>query len=175
MSWCVGQANAKSAAAGPMAEVVKNSTQYLSDADLNAVAAYLKDVPAAKAQTVTKTAAIDKQAWSRGEALYFDNCTGCHMENGEGLPQAFPPIKGSSAVQAKMPDTVIHVVLAGSKIPATRGKPTGFAMPAFDGKLNDNEVADLVNYIRNAWGNHAPLTSADTVSKVRKNVEHGGG
>jgi mono/diheme cytochrome c family protein len=55
------------------------------------------------------------------------------------------------------------------------GKPTGFAMPAFNWKLDDKEVADLVNYIRNAWGNHASLTSADTVSKVRKNVEHGGG
>jgi mono/diheme cytochrome c family protein len=168
-------ANAKSAAAGPMAEVVKNSTQYLSDADLSAVAAYLKDSPVETDKTTTKTAAIDKQALSRGEALYFDNCTGCHMENGEGLAQAFPPLKGSSAVQAKTPDTVIHVVLAGAKIAATTGKPTGFAMPAFDWKLNDKEVADLVNYIRNAWGNHASLTSADTVSKVRRDVERDGG
>jgi mono/diheme cytochrome c family protein len=168
-------ANGKSAAAGPMVEVVKNSTQYLSDADLNAVAAYLKDSSAANAEAATKTAAIDKQALSRGEALYFDNCTGCHMENGEGLAQAFPPLKGSSAVQATLPDTVIHVVLAGAKMAATPGKPTGFAMPAFDWKLDDKEVVDLVNYIRNAWGNHASLTSADTVSKVRKNVEHGGG
>jgi mono/diheme cytochrome c family protein len=168
-------ANAKSAAAGPMAEVVQNSTQYLSDGDLNAVAAYLKDSAAEKTTATTKTTEIDKQAWSRGEALYVDNCTGCHMENGEGLAQAFPPIKGSSAVQAETPDTVIHVVLAGAKIPPTKDNPTGLAMPAFDRKLDDKEVADLVNYIRNAWGNQASLTSADTVSKVRKNVEHGGG
>jgi mono/diheme cytochrome c family protein len=168
-------ANVKSAAAGPMAEVVKNSTQYLSDADLSAVAAYLKDSPVEKDKATTKTVAIDKQALSRGEALYVDNCTGCHMENGEGLAQAFPPLKGSSAVQAKTPDTVIHVVLAGAKIAATTGKPTGFAMPAFDWKLDDKEIVDLVNYIRNAWGNHASLTSADTVSKVRRDVEHGGG
>ena len=168
-------ANAKSAAAGPMAEVVKNSTQYLSDADLSAIAAYLKDSPVEKDKATTKTAAIDKQALSHGEALYFDNCTGCHMENGEGLAQAFPPLKGSSAVQAKTPDTVIHVVLAGAKIAATKGKQTGLAMPAFDWKLDDKEVADLVNYIRNAWGNHASLTSVDTVSKVRRDVEHGGG
>jgi mono/diheme cytochrome c family protein len=168
-------ANAKSAAAGPMAKVVKNSTQYLSDADLNAVAAYLKDFPVEKAKTTTKAAEIDKRAWSRGEALYVDNCTGCHMGSGEGLAQVFPPIKGSSAVQAALPDTVIHVVLAGAKMAATPGKPTGFAMPAFDWKLDDKEVADLVNYIRNAWGNHASPTSADAVSKVRKNVERGGG
>jgi hypothetical protein len=52
------------------------------------------------------------------------------MENGEGLAQAFPPIKGSSAVQAETPDTVIHVVLAGAKIPPTEDNPTGLAMPA---------------------------------------------
>jgi len=167
-------ANDKSAAAGPMAEVIKNSTQHLSDADLNSIAAYLKGFPVGKVKATTTTE-INKQTLSRGEALYFDNCTGCHMENGEGLAQAFPPLKGSSAVQAKTPDTVIHVVLAGAKIAATKGKPTGFAMPAFDWKLDDKEVADLVNYIRNAWGNHASLTSADTVSKVRRDVEHGGG
>jgi len=168
-------ANAKSAAAGPMVEVVKNSTQYLSDVDLNAVAAYLKDFPAGKVEATTNTTEIDKQALSRGAALYADNCTGCHMESGEGLAQVFPPLKGSSAVQAESPDTVIHVVLAGAKVATTQGKPTGFAMPAFDWKLDDTEIADLVNYIRNAWGNHASLTSSDVVSKVRKDVEDGGG
>ena len=168
-------ANAKSAAGGPMAEVVKNSTQYLSDVDLNAIAVYLKDVPAEQARAAAKTTDIDKQAWSRGEALYVDNCTGCHMENGAGVAQIFPSLKGSSAVQAKLPDTVTHILLAGAKTAATPGKPTGFAMPAFARKLDDKEVADLVNYIRNAWGNHSSLTNQNAVSKVRKDVEHGGG
>ena len=168
-------ANAKSAAGGPMAEVVKNSTQYLSDVDLNAIAVYLKDVPAEQARAAAKATDIDKQAWSRGEALYVDNCTGCHMENGAGIAQIFPSLKGSSAVQAKLPDTVTHILLAGAKTAATPGKPTGFAMPAFARKLDDKEVADLVNYIRNAWGNHSSLTNQNAVSKVRKDVEHGGG
>jgi mono/diheme cytochrome c family protein len=158
-----------------MAEVVKNSTQYLSDVDLNAIAVYLKDVPAEQARAAAKTTDIDKQAWSRGEALYVDNCTGCHMENGAGVAQIFPSLKGSSAVQAKLPDTVTHILLAGAKTAATPGKPTGFAMPAFARKLDDKEVADLVNYIRNAWGNHSSLTNQNAVSKVRKDVEHGGG
>ena len=168
-------ANAKSAAGGPMTEVVKNSTQYLSDVDLNAIAVYLKDVPAEQARAAAKATDIDKQAWSRGEALYVDNCTGCHMENGAGVAQIFPSLKGSSAVQAKLPDTVTHILLAGAKTAATPGKPTGFAMPAFARKLDDKEVADLVNYIRNAWGNHSSLTNQNAVSKVRKDVEHGGG
>jgi mono/diheme cytochrome c family protein len=166
-------ANSKSAAAGPMAEVVKNSTQYLSDSDLNAIATYLKDFPVEK--TATQAAEIDKQDLSRGEALYVDNCTGCHMENGEGLTEVFPSLKASSAVQATLPDTVIHVVLAGAKAAATLSKPTGLAMPAFDRKLDDKQIADLVNYIRNAWGNHASQTDAGAVSKIRKDVENGGG
>ena len=157
-----------------MAEVVQNSTQYLSDADLTAIAAYLKDPPPKTPQRLLKRTEIDKQAWSRGEALYVDNCTGCHMENGEGLAQAFPPIKGSSAVQAKAPDTVIHVVLAGAKIPATKGNPTGLRCPRSIGSSTTSRSRSR-ELIRNAWGNHASLTSADTVSKVRKNVEHGGG
>ncbi|HEY5074020.1 MAG TPA: cytochrome c [Pyrinomonadaceae bacterium] len=168
-------ANSKSAAAGPMAEVVKNSTQYLSDGDLNAIAAYLKDSPVERPETATQATEIDKQTLSRGEALYVDNCTGCHMQNGEGLTRVFPSLEGSSAVQAKVPDTVIHVVLAGAKTAATLGKPTGLAMPAFDRKLDDKQIADLVNYIRNAWGNHASQTNAGAVSKIRKDVQNGGG
>jgi|KBSMisStaDraftv2_1062788.scaffolds.fasta_scaffold04286_12 mono/diheme cytochrome c family protein len=165
--------NAKSASGGPMAEVVKNSTQYLSDADLNAIAVYLKDLPADKPGADSASKTVDSQRMAHGEAIYVDNCTGCHMENGAGIAKIFPSLKASSGVQAEMPDTVIHIVLAGARTPATSGKPTSFAMPAFDRKLNDDEVADVVNYIRNAWGNHGSPTSADAVSKIRKAVTQG--
>jgi mono/diheme cytochrome c family protein len=171
-------ANARSAAAGPMAEVVKNSTQYMSDDDLNAIATYLKDIPAEAQEEHYRDNGKnfdDTTAYPRGEQLYADNCTGCHMENGAGIAQVFPALKGSSAVQARQAETVTHLILAGAKMPATKGKPTAFAMPAFNWKLDDAEIADLANYIRNAWGNHAPETSARDVSKVRKTVEHGGG
>ena len=167
--------NARSAAAGPMADVVKNSTQHFSDADLKAIAVYLKHIPAGKAQTTTRTKGTGRQALSGGEAIYARNCIGCHRKNGAGYAKIFPSLKGSSAVQAKLPDTVIHIVLGGSHTAKTAGAPTALPMPAFDRKLDDQEVAELVNYIRNAWGNHASLTSADAVSKVRKDVAHGGG
>lgn len=97
------------------------------------------------------------------------------MENGEGLTEVFPSLKASSAVQATLPDTVIHVVLAGAKAAATLSKPSGLAMPAFDRNLDDKQIADLVNYIRNAWDNHASQTNAGAVSKIRKDVEKSGG
>ena len=89
------------------------------------------------------------------------------------MKRIFPPLRGSSSVQAKDADSLIHFVLAGAERPATGGKPTGFAMPAFDWKLSDQDVADVVNYIRNAWGNRAALTNADQVAKIRSAIAHG--
>ena len=167
--------NAKSAAAGPMADVVKNSTQHLNDADLNAIAVYLKDIPADKTQAGAEMTATGKRSLSRGELIYLENCTACHRKSGAGYAKIFPSLKGSSAVQARLPDTVTHVILAGAHTAKTAAAPTALPMPAFDKKLDDQKVAELVNYIRNAWGNRASLTNAEAVSKVRKDVEHGGG
>lgn len=167
--------NGKGTAGGPMAEVVENSTQYLSDSDLDAMATYLKDIPARENLSSTQTvASADSANLTRGQALYEDNCSGCHMENGAGLAQVFPSLKESSAVQAKIPDTLIHLILAGASNAITPSKLTGFSMPAFNEKFDDDELADVVNYIRNAWGNHAPLTDPNAVSKVRKEIEHSG-
>lgn len=164
-------ANAKSASAGPMTDVVMNSTQYLSDADLNAMAFYLKNRPEAGVKSPPKTGALGTDALARGEALYLDNCTACHNPDGRGVPKVFPPLTGSAAIQADNPGTVIHVVLAGSKMAAPSSLPTGLSMPGFGWKLDDREIADVVNYARHAWGNRASLVDADTVAAVRKDIE----
>jgi len=161
--------NAKSATAGPMTEVVMNSTRYLSDTDLTAIAVYLKDMPQMRSTIASKTADLDGQTLARGHTLYIHNCSVCHMGNGGGFPHYFPPLKGSAAIQAENPGTVINVVLAGASITVPSSKPTGLLMPAFGQKLNDQEIADVVNYIRNTWGNRAPLVHTDTVSEIRKN------
>lgn len=164
-------ANAKAASVGPMSEVVMNSTQFLSDADLNAIAFYLKNRPTERAHSPPKIETPDTQALARGQALYLDNCTACHNPDGLGVPKVFPPLTGSAAIQADNPGTVIHVVLAGSKMAAPTSLPTGLSMPGFGWKLDDGEIADVVNYARHAWGNRAPLVDADTVAAVRKDIE----
>jgi mono/diheme cytochrome c family protein len=103
--------------------------------------------------------------------LYLDNCTACHNPDGRGIPDVFPPLTGSAAIQADNPGTVIHVVLAGARMAAPSSRPTGLAMPGFSWKLDDREIADVVNYARHAWGNRAPLVDADTVAAVRKDIE----
>ncbi|MFC5437885.1 c-type cytochrome [Rhodanobacter umsongensis] len=159
--------NAKASAAGPMAEVVEMSTQYLSEPDRRAIAVYLKSLPAAGEKAV---AAADADTMKAGAALYLDNCEGCHLRAGTGEAGAFPPLKNSSAIQAVQPDTLIAVILQGAHVPATRADPTGLAMPAFADRLDDTEVAQLTTYIRNAWGNRASSVAGDAVHDLRKKL-----
>ncbi len=161
--------NARTAAAGKMAQVVENSTQYLSDSDLTAIAVYLKDMPP-KHSGSGGSAAISDPSVERGAGLFIDNCIGCHMSDGGGIPGVFPRFSRSAAIQADNPDTVIHIVLDGAQVPPTPSKPAAFAMPAFGWKLSDQEIADVVNYIRNTWGNRAPLTDAGAVASLRKKI-----
>ncbi|MEO8748440.1 MAG: cytochrome c [Rhodanobacter sp.] len=162
--------NDKSASAGPMTDVVMNSTQFLEKGDLAAIAAFLKLRPESTDKSPPDHATLDAAALARGQALYTDNCTACHMPDGRGLAKVFPPLRGSSAIQAGKAGTVIHVVLAGARMAAPTAKPTGLAMPGFGWKLDDREVADVVNYIRNGWGNSAPPVDADAVAAVRKDM-----
>jgi mono/diheme cytochrome c family protein len=159
--------NLKAAATGPMAEVIENSTQHLSDADLRAIAVYLKSVPGRGAE---QKAEGDRERLARGEALYADQCAGCHMENGGGQEHAFPPLRGNALVQAKEPGAMLHMILDGARIAATKEKPSGLAMPAFDWKLSDQDVADLATYVRAAWGNKAAPVSVSDVTKTRERV-----
>jgi len=159
--------NAKSAATGPMAEVVADSTQYLTEADRRAMAVYLKSLPARQNDSVD---AADADLMKQGHALYTDNCEGCHLRAGTGEAGAFPPLQGSAAIQAAEPDSLIAVILHGARAPATRADASALAMPAFADKLDNAEVAALISYIRQAWGNRASAVSADKVSDLRKTL-----
>jgi mono/diheme cytochrome c family protein len=169
-------ANARAAAFGPMGEVVHDSTQHLDDKDLHAMAVYLKDLPPHESRPANSATAAgsgskqDADRLARGRGFYLDDCAGCHMENGEGIAGVFPPLKGNAVVQAKDPETVVHVILSGQKTAVTRDNPAGLAMPAFDWKLGNDEIADLVTYLRSAWGNAAGAVSGDKVADTRSTV-----
>jgi mono/diheme cytochrome c family protein len=168
--------NKRAAAFGPMSEVVHDSTQHLDEKDLHAMAVYLKDLPPheSPANATSASAAggntTDADRVARGHGLYIDDCAGCHMENGEGIAGVFPPLKGNNVVQSKDPETVVHVILSGAKTAVTRQDPTGLAMPAFDWKLSNEQVADLVTYLRSAWGNHGDPLDAGKVADTRRTL-----
>src|SRR5699024_6949998 len=169
-------ANHDSHAAGSMIDVIMNSTQYLRDEDLEAITVYRKYIPASQGddksgkkegKSVEKP---DEAVMERGKAIYVDNCMGCHMADGSGQKNTFPPLRESSAIHAEKADTLIQVALAGAKSADPAPRPTGLEMPPFAWKLSDSEVADVITYLRNAWGNQASPVSADEVSTVRQDV-----
>src|SRR5579859_8019693 len=100
-----------------------------------------------------------------GAAIYGDECSACHTMRGAGIVRLLPALKGSSSVQQANPLSLIHVILDGTRAVATASAPTGPAMPAFGWKSSDEQVASVVTYIRNAWGNAAAPVTADTDRK----------
>lgn len=153
-------ANSWTLASGPMAEAVSHSTSLMSDDDLTAIAAYLKD-GSGEVADIPQTASEQKPGGAGG-AIYKDNCAACHRDNGMGDAGLFPRLAGSPLVQSSDPTTLIRVVLEGSRAVSTPGAPTAPAMPAFDWRLNDQQVAAVLTYIRNSWANSAaPIQSGD--------------
>jgi len=152
-------------ASGPMAEVVEHSTANMTDADLQAVAVYLKDLPPSAGNGGGATGA--EAQMKSGAGIYRMNCAACHNLNGRGDDILFPTLAGNALVRQTSPETLARVVLAGSKAVATPSAPTGPGMPSFAWKLNDAQVADVLTYIRNNWGNTAPAVSAREVAKMR--------
>jgi mono/diheme cytochrome c family protein len=156
-----GAVAGKTTSLGPMALVVKNSTSYMNDADLTAMATYLKDIPPNSTLRQGKPAPDPTRA--AGASLYLDHCAGCHQAGGRGMPGIFPPLAGNGVVLASDPADILKVVLHG--IPQ-QGKYV--PMPAFAPQLSDQQVADLANYVRTSWGNGAiPNASAAMASRVR--------
>ncbi|MFJ3483773.1 c-type cytochrome [Pseudomonas sp. NPDC090202] len=159
---------------GAMGDVVVHSTQHLDDADLQAVAAYLKTLPpnehqvsTFKADPATAKALQAGQEGSRGAELYVDNCAACHRTDGQGYARVFPKIAGNSSVLSEDPVSMIRLVLAGSKLPATATAPSELGMPGFAWRLSDAEVAQLLTFIRSSWGNQAPAVNTEQVTKLR--------
>ena len=155
--------NAHSIASGPMAEAVENSTSQMSDADRQAIAVYLKDLPASRGNGGAATG-VEAQM-KAGRDGYDINCAACHGRDGKGSA-LFPPLAGNPNVLQVRDDTIARVVLAGTQAADVKSAPTQPAMPSFAWRLKDQEVADVLSYVRSNWGGAAPV-SAGQVAQVR--------
>ncbi|CDX54410.1 Gluconate 2-dehydrogenase cytochrome c subunit [Mesorhizobium plurifarium] len=160
--------NAHSIASGPMAEAVENSTSKMTDADLKAVTVYLKSLGSDTG--ASQPAKPDQARMVTGEAIYRDNCSACHGGDGAGAGALFPSLAGNALVAQGSSETLSRLVLAGSQAVHTTHAPTSPAMPSLAWRLKDREIADVLTYIRNSWGNAAPVVSADDVASVRKEL-----
>ena len=171
--------NDKAAVGGEMTSVVEHSTSYMTDADLKAIAAYLKFLGgnpplqafSVQAQQATEAKLTAAKNLSEGERLYLDNCGACHFVTGKGAPGVFPELDGATVVNANDPTGLIHTILAGAQQPSTAKAPSKLAMPGFAQRLNDDEVAQLATFIRQGWSNTAPAVSKNQVAEVRKTLK----
>lgn len=161
--------NGRALASASMGQVVTNSTSKMTDNDLKAMAVYLKSLEPKNEKTVQALEG-GAVAMKTGAAIYKDNCAACHLDSGTGIAHLFPRLAGSSNVRSDDPTTSIRKIVAGSRAIATDAAPTAPAMPSFGQRLNDQQVADVVTYIRNSWGNAAPAVSASKVRNVRSSA-----
>jgi mono/diheme cytochrome c family protein len=155
---------------GPMAEVVHESLQHLADADLAAMAVYLKsqreeDKPSEAGQRLT--AGQGAQSMLIGARVYKDRCAQCHQDGGEGVPRIYPPLANNQAIAMRNPVNAIRIVLNGGFPPSTAGNPRPYGMPPFAQLLSDEEVASVVTYVRGSWGNAAAPVSGVEVAAAR--------
>jgi mono/diheme cytochrome c family protein len=162
-------ANRFTTASGPMAEEISDSTSHWTVADLRAAATYLLDQPGRK-ETPPQAVSAQDPAMQAGRAIYSDQCAACHTMDGTGIARLLPTLHGSPFVQQQKPDSLLRVVLDGTRAVSTELAPTAPAMPALGWKLSDDQVASVVTYIRNAWGNAAPAVSADDVKRAREDA-----
>jgi mono/diheme cytochrome c family protein len=157
--------NARSHADGLMAEVVVASTSKMSDADVHAIAVYLKDLPAGAPEPAVSAPPATQMA--DGEKLYKGACVACHEADGSGSPRVYPPLPGNANLQSVDPSSTLRIVLDGAQTVTTPRAPNTGSMPAYSGKMSDQEIADVATYIRNSWGNAAPTVTAAQVAKAR--------
>ena len=173
-----GRSPGRAVVGQPMKDVVIHSTQDMTDGDLKAIAAYLKTLAPGSAGPAAYAAdnrtADDLKAGKtsgRGAELYLDNCSACHRSNGKGEGTVFPAIAGNPTVLADNPSSLIRLILAGGAMPSTPAAPSNLGMPAFGWRLSDQEVGQLVTFIRQSWGNSAPAADSAAVARIRGKID----
>ncbi|PYE83844.1 cytochrome c [Pseudoroseicyclus aestuarii] len=177
--------NAHAGVSGEMELVVQYSTQYWTENDLLATAAYLDeighdvaresdaedDVPSlSEEETVTLLGDADPEM-ALGPRLYLDNCNACHFSDGRGAANVFPQLAGNATVTAPVPRGLVQTILEGAELPSTEAYPYKLRMPGFGWRLSDEEVAELATFVRNAWGNDAGAVTAADVAGIRSAIE----
>jgi mono/diheme cytochrome c family protein len=175
-----GTASGRANAAGPMAEVVANSTQYLTREDLSSIVTYLRSVPPisggesrprhqwgnpASDVTALRGAAI---SGVNGAQLFVANCASCHSWTGQGVgasaPGAYPSLIHNSTVGASDASNLALVILHGVS------RTTAHAdvlMPAFGPQLSDAQVAAITNYVTQQFGNPQSTLTPEQVAALR--------
>jgi mono/diheme cytochrome c family protein len=169
--------NQHGSAYGSMRDVINNSTPYLTDDDLKSIAVYLSSLPASTVehaplhQDATATALLAGTAGMSGAEIYAGQCQSCHKETGAAAPPFLPALAGNPTVLDKDPTSLVNIVLNGSAPLVVKGDPSPYRMPQYRAQLTNQQIADVVTFIRNSWGNTAPPVAASDVADLRKSTD----
>ncbi len=159
---------------GSMATIVRQSLQHLSADDMRAMAVYLqsiseKEIDVRKTKKIPAMPEAVRQYLSKGELVYEKHCQDCHGVSGQGVPNIYPPLAGNRSVTMASSLNTIRSVLYGGYPPSTTGNLRPYGMPPYQHIIYDIEIAQVVSYIRNAWGNIGSLVSPFDVDQSRGN------
>ncbi|MGY3296623.1 mono/diheme cytochrome c family protein [Pseudomonas sp. TE6288] len=158
---------------GSMTEAFNNSTQFMSDDDLGAIARYLKALPGdprrdgAPWQYQATAAAPD----APGAHTYATRCASCHGADGKGQAEWMPPLAGATSMLAAENASAINITLNGSQRIVAAGVPDAYRMPAFREQLSDREIAEVLSFARSAWGNQGGAVQAKAVGELRGHTD----
>ena len=170
--------NSFATVSGNMAEVIHNSTQHFTDADLTAIATYLKSLPPGEDDlpmpaTPVRAAAAPVPAnlfTTRGGLGYVQFCVDCHRQDGAGVKGIFPAMQRNPSITTADPASLMHITLTGWKTAETVAHPRVYTMPAF-ARLSDQELAEILSFVRASWGNSAEPVAASQVKKMRAQLD----
>jgi len=159
-------------ASGHMATVIRQSLQFMLPQDIRAIAIYLKYIgrensDIAPAESFPVLSKKVRSQLSEGGKIYTKYCEGCHQSSGRGIPGIYPPLAGNRSVTMSSPLNTILSVMHGGFPPTTIGNPRPYGMPPFQQIFHDKEIALVVSYIRNAWGNHSSLVTEIDIERSR--------
>jgi mono/diheme cytochrome c family protein len=172
-------ANAHATAFGSMTDVINHSTQGMNDQDLAAMSAYLKSLPPAGGTNApayaydpkATTALLQHPANDAGAKVYTAYCMHCHGVDGRAFAPLLAPLAGNPNVLEKDASSLINVTLNGTHDLVIQGIPAAYPMPHYAPVLNDQQIADVLTFIRAGWNNGAPAVAAGDVAKLRKTTQ----
>ncbi len=159
----------RGAALGPMADVVADSLQSLSDADAAAMARHLHRLPR-EAEPAPEFKAADPGQLDLGRRVYARHCADCHGDQGQGRridgEPAYPALAGNRAVTLASPQNLLQMLANGGYAPTTSRHPRPYGMPPLRQTLSDAEMAAVASYVRQSWGHRAsPVTEQDVLKR----------
>lgn len=159
-----------------MYPVFHNSTQHLSDADLAAMATFLLGDQPPEAKALNEVA-FDKLSPSaqKGRQQYLNVCAGCHAAGGEGKPHIAVAMRGNTTLRLDDPRNLLRVIEDGIGEQQFTGFERMQPMPGFADKLNQQQLADLLNYLRQSWGGKPGNLTVIEVNKLQDEapqIEH---